>query len=384
MALDVLIVAPTYDPHAVAVQWAVEQLGGSCTMIDYGSTPLRSSMTFERGERFAMEAFATRTVTTDQPLATWLRRPLLAHLDDSISPYDVDCTRRSWEMMHASFSIMLSRTCAFVANDPQAIPLAVLKPVQLNVAIKAGLKIPETLISNDEREILTFMDRAAARELSTIVKPLTYMNWSVDDGDFITAATAIVTRRHVIEANVAGCPMIYQTMVDKSYEVRVLVCGATYLAVMINRLTGAAAVDWRMEQHMDKLGCRRIDIPEPVRKSIGMLMAGLGLITASLDFIVDDRGDWIFLESNQAGNFLWIEEVNPTVPALDMVARFLLSRDATFNYDFGAAVRLAGFEDEVGQSYRKRKDGSDPRGGTRAIAEPGHVTDAPARSQLTA
>lgn len=78
-----------------------------------------------------------------------------------------------------------------------------------------------------------------------------------------------------------------------------------------------------MERRVDRLGCDEIDIPAPVRRSIGMLMKGLKPIIAWLDFTMDVRGDWLLLESDQAGDFLWKEEVNAGIAVLDRATKLL-------------------------------------------------------------
>ena len=53
------------------------------------------------------------------------------------------------------------------------------------------------------------------------------------------------------------------------------------------------------------------------------MMSRLGLVTASFDIAIDDEGEYVFLELNQAGQFLWMEDVTPVA---EIFARFLIEK----------------------------------------------------------
>jgi hypothetical protein len=52
-------------------------------------------------------------------------------------------------------------------------------------------------------------------------------------------------------------------------------------------------------------------LPRDVDHACRLLMKELGIVFGCFDFIVTPEGDYIFLEVNEMGQFLWIEEVNP-------------------------------------------------------------------------
>lgn len=62
------------------------------------------------------------------------------------------------------------------------------------------------------------------------------------------------------------------------------------------------------------------------------LMKRLGLVFGCFDFIVTPAGEYVFLEINQMGQFLWIEEANPDFPLLQMFCDFITSGDPDFRY----------------------------------------------------
>lgn len=53
-------------------------------------------------------------------------------------------------------------------------------------------------------------------------------------------------------------------------------------------------------------------------------MKDLGLVFGCFDFIVTPEGEYIFLEVNEMGAFLWIEQQLPEMGMLDAFCEFLI------------------------------------------------------------
>lgn len=363
--MPVLIIAPTYDPHATAVSWCISQLGSNCQIVDLSTNPLKSTLSFDKDQYYWFNSFNTYLV--DQTVeALWVRRPLAPLFDDSISDYDVDPSSRSWDIFHRSFLENIAIRADLVANNPSSTRRATLKPIQLKAAKSTGFNIPKTIISHNENEILNFLYEMRDKKSLVIAKPLTYMNWDIGRDVYITANTSIIDEDTIKNSNVSICPMIYQEAIKKAYEVRVLVCGHSFLAIKINKLSGLSATDWRMERDISKLGGEKITIPPDVADKCIKFMRNMSIITASIDFIVSENNEWIFLESNESGNFLWMEDINPDIPALDMFSKFLLSRDELFKYSEGDRIHLCNFKND---GCSDTLNASDRRAGVRPISE---------------
>ncbi len=57
-------------------------------------------------------------------------------------------------------------------------------------------------------------------------------------------------------------------------------------------------------------------------------MKKLGLVFGCFDFIVTPDNEYYFLEINEQGQFLWIEEVNPDIKMLDAFVNFLINKNS--------------------------------------------------------
>ena len=57
-----------------------------------------------------------------------------------------------------------------------------------------------------------------------------------------------------------------------------------------------------------------------------MLMRELGLVFGCIDLIVTPEGEHVFLEINEMGQFLWVEQGAPACPMLRAFATLLVER----------------------------------------------------------
>jgi D-alanine-D-alanine ligase-like ATP-grasp enzyme len=56
-----------------------------------------------------------------------------------------------------------------------------------------------------------------------------------------------------------------------------------------------------------------ISTPDHVRIAVVKLTSVLGLRFGALDFIVTPAGEWVFLEINPNGQWVWIDDVTPMI-----------------------------------------------------------------------
>jgi len=92
-------------------------------------------------------------------------------------------------------------------------------------------------------------------------------------------------------------------------------------------------VDWRASSAFDHaISLEPFEIPSSVRERLIALMRLLRINAGSADLIVDKDGEYHFLEINEVGQMLFLEDRCPDVPVLDAFCRFLKSKDAHFLY----------------------------------------------------
>ncbi|UIJ87230.1 hypothetical protein LZK77_04415 [Rhizobium leguminosarum] len=319
-----LIATAANDIHAIIVAQALRSIGHECfrwVTSDYPSAQ-RCSISYKDSVRLDIEGldglFSVDIAKTD--IVFWNRRIIREHFVSAELP-DADRVIAASQSKVFVQGVLpfLDRSCTCI-NKIYASERAESKPFQLMMAKRAGFIIPDTVVSNDPAVIQKFVESGDETRLA---KPFSPTVWKGRDGDFVTRSA--IVRPDDLPGNVflQACPMIFQSYVEKSYEVRITCFGSQLVAVRLNsQQIDAARVDWRAVSPA-KLGVERIEIPPVVRSACLSLLNGLDLAFGCIDMIVTPDNEWVFLEINQMGQFLWVEEINPDVPMLDLFIQLL-------------------------------------------------------------
>jgi glutathione synthase/RimK-type ligase-like ATP-grasp enzyme len=176
------------------------------------------------------------------------------------------------------------------------------KPYQLAVASRVGLRVPRTLLTNRPDNVVSFgnrVGRIVTKSLSTII----YQD--ADEG------TGLLYTSEVPEADwgdpgIAATAHLFQEVVDRDYEVRLTYVDGQCFAAAITPDDPAAALDIRDHKRAVTYGEMRV--PDEVRTAVGEMMKQLGLLFGAFDFIVRPDGTWVFIEVNPNGQWAWIEQ----------------------------------------------------------------------------
>jgi glutathione synthase/RimK-type ligase-like ATP-grasp enzyme len=183
--------------------------------------------------------------------------------------------------------------------------MAEYKPFQLSLARTSGLLIPETLITNDPDQIRQAFHKFGGR---MIVKPV--RTGFVDYGEEQHAVyTSRVLKQHLGDVESARiCPSIYQPLLEKACDIRVTVVGdRLFVAEIDSQSDPDAAVDWRRTSNPD-LPHRRGMLSASVAVGILRLTRLLGLTFAAIDLVRTPSGEYVFLEVNPNGQWLWLDD----------------------------------------------------------------------------
>jgi glutathione synthase/RimK-type ligase-like ATP-grasp enzyme len=185
-------------------------------------------------------------------------------------------------------------------SHPYILRRAEVKALQLVEASKAGLKTPDTLISNEVTQVTTFVDALGDSECA--IKPLIALGVT-DEHGYRLPLTTTLPPGHSLES-VALAPSIFQPYVDKAFELRCVVIGERIFCAKIDSQANEnTRKDWRAGEREHEI----FALPEHVEASIRRLMASFGLNFASMDMIVTPEGEFVFLELNPNGQWLWLE-----------------------------------------------------------------------------
>ncbi|MGH3802347.1 MAG: hypothetical protein ACRDTD_19865, partial [Pseudonocardiaceae bacterium] len=159
-----------------------------------------------------------------------------------------------------------------------------------------------TLVTNDKATVIDFADAVGG---SVVCKMLSSLVLSEQGVPHIIYTTPIDARA-IDSAALATTAHLIQEWVPKKYEARVTMVGQRAFAVAIRACSERSRVDWRSDY--ESLEYHRIDPPQIIAASAARFLQCLGLAFGAFDFIITPNDEWVMLECNPAGQWLWLQD----------------------------------------------------------------------------
>ncbi len=319
----VLVVSTMLDLSTDAVVRRLGERGVACTRLNTETFPFEAGMklTLGMGEPSDRCGLALRRPDATlllpiEPTSIWFRRVRIPEREPAMPEGVFDfCVR---EARSTLVGALLARDAPMM-SPPANVWAAEHKVFQLQVAQEVGFSIPRTIITNDPR---TVADAFIAFNRQMIAKPA--RSGYVDCGDEQYAIyTSQILEEHLedLEA-VKLSPVIYQPLITKACDVRVTyVAGALFVAEIDSQMDRSAAIDWRRTANPD-LPHRSATLPQELRRRVVQFMTKLGLVYGALDLVRTPTDEYMFLEVNPNGQWLWLEE-RLGFPIADRIADWL-------------------------------------------------------------
>jgi len=187
-------------------------------------------------------------------------------------------------------------------SEPYHIYKAENKLYQLKLAKKIGFNVPNTILSNSHTEINDFYNKNSSQ---IIVKPLS-QSIIYNDNNFLEHIfTNLVDKTHIDNLiNFDLTPCIFQQHIEKDIELRITVIGEKiFIAGVNSQIDEVTQIDWRKGE----LKFYETEIPKHIKTMCIELVKKLNLKFGAIDMIKDKNGNFIFLEINPNGQWVWIE-----------------------------------------------------------------------------
>jgi len=303
--MKVLLLAPPNDGHALRVAHELEQLQINTEFLLFQQLLHNSHIKLAYRSDGANLAFTTadgKHIELDQYGSIWYRRPgtIPAQRFDQIWVQQfVD-----QETNHTLFGALNAIPSLWV-NHPAKDQQCLLKLQQLRVAASCGLKVPDTLVTNDPVEVMQFYEDC---EQQVVYKVISENSSQLIPLYEMPAGIPTLPLREFdfqyLEQVKFG-PHLFQRRIKKSYDVRTTIIGKKIFSIRIDSQEGKGKLDWRQDYSVPMTECQ---LPDDVAQACLLLMQRFGLNYGALDFCVTPEGEFYFLEINCAGQYLWIEQ----------------------------------------------------------------------------
>jgi glutathione synthase/RimK-type ligase-like ATP-grasp enzyme len=315
------------DAHAALVKCALEERGHQVTLMFTADQPTRlrhSVYVDSEGYQWKSEDPYHAIVENQYDVVWWrrARKPYvpkaLMHQDDYVF------TLRENTLFFDAFTHNLAPNAWWI-NPKEAAHRANHKLLQLKYAQECGLSIPITLCSNDPKEIHYFL--LAHEAAGVVYKPLCPHFWVESQHIKIPYTARLAFVNLPSDTVLQAAPGLFQREIRKQYELRITCFGDYCVAAKLNSQAHPdGQVDWRaIRGH--RLQVEPYEISAFLRQQLRDMMQRLGIVFGCFDFIVTPEHEYVFLEVNEQGQFLWLEECNSDFRMLDWFVDFLENRE---------------------------------------------------------
>jgi hypothetical protein len=296
----ILIISADSDAHARALTSRLAARGGSYRLLDLSQFPVRSTLTIDFGargnDRTARWHGDPGSLHFADCRVVWWRRPQPFAIDPAVS----DAENRNFAIVeaHSAFFGLWLTLEVFWINHPTRDEEAARKVYQLKVAQQVGLRIPDTRITNDVEEARSFITQRGSSQ--TVYKAFagTEHAWR---------ETRILGPGELdLIGNVRFAPVIFQEYIPAGVDLRITAVGERLFPAAIHSRGTEYEVDFRMV--MASARFEEVTLPPEVTESLHALMQRLGLVYGAIDMRRTPDGEYVFLEINPAGQWLFVEE----------------------------------------------------------------------------
>lgn len=325
MGSNIVVFSYLIDAHARAVRWALHKRGLECDIIETVGYPSNQTASVYMSPTGKFSASVGPLGYVDPKKfcsdiskigSVWNRRPDPYRLDlSAVHKHDIDASARE------SSAFIRSLHGAFFSiprwvNSVEGQSIGSVKINELYAAVQAGLVIPETCMSNDPEQVREFVSHQHGK---VVCKPFFQKSWVAKSKTYIQLATIISRSDLISDLAIQNSPSIFQSYIDKKYEIRVVVMGDSYKALRLNsQLINSARVDWRGDR-IGETPVEECSLPDKVWKALQATFKSLKLVFGCVDLIVTPDDEYVFLEINEQGQFLWMEQ---KLPGFNILAEF--------------------------------------------------------------
>ena len=328
--MDCIISTFSTDDTARIFDALFKSRGLECYRLMTSDIPSFSFSNIDIGEDFCIsikDDFSTLNLVEAIPSTFWLRRlapPKYRHM--TLHPDDHGFVGA---MNRAYLSSLMGFLTEFYGqhrvtwvNPLSASRRAESKISQLYAAKKLGFKVPETLFSNDYQSVKQrIVDGAWVR------KDFLPYTWSVSESTKpIGNYTSNICIGDLPDGDASRSYIgIFQRRVAKQYELRITVIGDYVHAIAIHsQARPELADDWRAgDVHPSDV--EEVELDETLAERCRAIVRYYDLKYACMDVVFTASGEHVFLDLNQMGQFLWVDELDENSFLMEAFFQLLVS-----------------------------------------------------------
>ena len=293
------------DVHAHHVSEELQKLGKNVIIYNPALYPLDSisTMEFKRNKCNVTLNFNDSKINPSQVKSIWYRRPGNFKISNILRSEEIEWLQK--ECNHFFNALWMNLKQPLWVSKPDNIRIANFKLFQLRIATEIGFRIPHSIVTNDVKKAKSFIKH----HQDCIIKSLSipYINSNEEIAFIYTHLITKEDKRHL--SSIKYGPTFLQEFIPKKSDIRVTVIGKSIFATEIeSSIFKESRIDFRKIESYD-LPHKQIKLPNKIKNKCLKIVKRLGLQFGAIDLVLTKNGEYIFLEINPNGQWLWIEEM---------------------------------------------------------------------------
>ena len=297
----ILIVSNSLDETANVVNRELTKIGTQVARLDTDILDLENSSLEYDGNRKLEMLINGETYTPEDFHFVWFRRPKNLSIPNTSDFYSDQLTKFEWPESLEGFLANIPESKWM--NHPRNILSASSKIEQLCRAQDIGFKIPKTLLTRDGNKAIDFFYEIDG---NVVTKPsaIGHFENQCELGHIYTNRVneeEILTIRN----KKLTYPTLFQELILPKTDVRVTVFDRQVFGVNLQNSNGHIDIRYN---NMSGVNYSKVTIPKYIEVTILEMVESYGLRFAALDFVLDDFGNWHFLEINPNGQWVWLDQ----------------------------------------------------------------------------
>lgn len=325
----ILVITNKLDPHADAVICYLKSKGSGLIRFNTEDFPQKINFTWQTTDSVLdgiLQFPLGRKIKLSQIISCWYRRPVTPIVSGEL------ITQQAKQFAEEEANSFLAGLWTYLAgcfwiNYPLKIRQAESKINNLKLAAEIGFLIPRTLITNNPQEAKDFFHRCQGKVINKVLGKgqVEYLK------DYYFVYTHKVLSQDLEKmGSVAYAPTLFQEYIPKKLEIRVTVVGEKIFSCEIHSQNSEKTIDdWR---HYDLENVKHLvhQLPKSIEQLCLKMIERLDLNFATFDFILTPDDQYVFLELNPNGQWLWIEQLTG-LPISQAIGDLLINRGEKIN-----------------------------------------------------
>ncbi|HYF30966.1 MAG TPA: hypothetical protein VD993_07590 [Chitinophagaceae bacterium] len=295
----VLCITHSKDHYTIdIVQQALERAGMPSFRLntDEFAINCRHNYTFNKNHQENVLLIDGQTIDAAQISGVWYRKLWKLQVPRELDPAYQDIFIKEYQTYLQLFFNRLHHV-PWINNMQTDHAVNQDKLLQLSAARSAGLRVPDTIFTNDPGPIKAFFDRCHG---NLIVKLHGALSKSMEGNTPFFPTTRLSPKDLHRLDELAYCPMIFQEYITKAYELRIVYVDGDFFTGKIPHQENIT--DWRAQTGAT-IAWQAYKLPISIEGSLSRMMQELGLAFGAIDMIRQPDGEYVFLEVNPQGEW---------------------------------------------------------------------------------